>query len=128
MIRKGICNTAILSYRPLLEAVAWPLIAIVAGFQGYLEDFVNECSHIQPQTGVSVAQPIVFQSTQRSIHQDHLGGCVIATCYRRVGCGKSGSERRMSEAFTHIWLVNFIPCSESLELSQLPKDNSRWRL
>jgi len=31
-------------------------------------------------------------------------------------------------AFMHPWLVHFTPCRESLELSQLPEDNSRWCL
>jgi len=42
MIQKGLCNTAVLSYRPLLENIAQCLVVRVAGFQGHLEDFVNK--------------------------------------------------------------------------------------
>jgi len=78
MIQKDLCNTAVLSYRPLLEGVALRLVASVASFQGAPGGICQQVSllrlrsHIQPQTGVSVTQPIVFQSTQQSIHQDRL--------------------------------------------------------
>ena len=42
MIQKGLCNSAIQSYRPILEDATQRLVAKVAGFQGHPEDFVNK--------------------------------------------------------------------------------------
>lgn len=42
MIQKGLSNTAVLSYRPLLEDATQRFIARVSGFQGHPEDIVNE--------------------------------------------------------------------------------------
>ena len=44
MIQKGLCNTAILSYRPLLEDVAQCLVMRVAGFQWHPEDLLTSKS------------------------------------------------------------------------------------
>ena len=42
MIQKGLSNSAIQSYRPLLEDATQRFVARVSGFQGHLEDIVNE--------------------------------------------------------------------------------------
>ena len=42
MIRKGLCDTTVHSYRPILEDVTTRFVAKVAGFQGHPEDLVNE--------------------------------------------------------------------------------------
>jgi len=131
MIQKGLCNTAVLSYRPLLEDVAQRLVATVAGFQGHPEEIVNEQVYYDC---IAISNhKLAFLSLNPSFSRA-LSGLFIKTAYAdalsqraidELVVASKQAQRRTSEASTHLWLVNFIPCSESLELSQLPEDNSK---
>ena len=126
MIQKGLSNTATRSYWHLLEDATRRFVARVSGFQGHPEVVVNEYVH---HNSVAISNHgLAFMSLNSSVFRA-LSKLFIKVAYGdalsqrdidELVVANTEAQRRVSEAFIQLWLVNFIPWSQSLDLSELP--------
>lgn len=127
MIQKGLSNTAIRSYRPLLEEATQRFVARVSGFKGHPEDIINEYVHHDcvaiPNHGLAflLLNPSFFRALSTLFIKVAYGDALSERDIDELVEANKEAQRRTGEAFMHLWLVNFIPCRQLLDLSELPE-------
>lgn len=69
--------------------------------------------HIQSRSGVLIAQLIVSRALSCLFIKIAYGDALSQHAIDELIVANREAQRRTSEAFTHLWLVNFFPCRKS---------------
>jgi hypothetical protein len=75
--------------------------------------------------GVSIAQPVVSRALSSLFIKIAYGDALSQHAIDELAVANKEAQRRTGQAFMHLWLVNFFPCSESIDISEPPEDSSR---